>query len=198
MSKKNVSKVVSSAVNPVSEAVASVAILTPPPEVGAPIAPTDVAAAPGPWRNPAPSAAILALLPAALIEAQASTFAADFGPNAPSASQLASALDIASRWSQEARRSKAWDGFVRSQTKLGWGQAQLLLGELKIAYGHAVWRNPKIATRYRALAQVLGAAEARAKRAAVTRKNKKRELEKQKENEASPATAATSDPTKVA
>jgi hypothetical protein len=109
---------------------------------------------------------------AAQLEGSAS-LGVDFGACAPPPA-IVEALRIARSWSLETARTDAWQAYARAERDRAWRYVLAALAPLVKSLRALVARDRSIANRYSALMHFAGAYGFRAKRAAATRRKKKR------------------------
>jgi hypothetical protein len=100
------------------------------------------------------------------------TYAADFGPHAPSQARLAHLLVGAAGWRGQWVSSKRFTAYAAEQNA-NWWEAALEGADLfQPAFDYAVARDPSIVQKYPSTTQFMQAASAIGKRAATVRKAK--------------------------
>jgi len=119
-------------------------------------------------------AAQIAAVPDSIAELQSlSNYGVLFGITAPDVGQLTQRLGVAAQWATLLSQTYAWYQYVKSQQGMSWKDTVLLLDGLKAPFDLATTANPAVLTQYPALARLLGARKAAAKRGVVTRAKKK-------------------------
>ena len=98
------------------------------------------------------------------------TYAADFGPHAPSQARLAHLIVGASAWRGQWVSSKRWTGYAAEQNADWWDAALEGASLFQPAFDYAVARDPSIVERYPSTTQFMQAASVISKRAATVRK----------------------------
>ncbi len=175
--------------------------IKPPPEVRVPSAPDGwVPPNAADYRGFRPKRTELAVVVDAVLELAAfREYSAVFGMTAPPADQLGAALDTSSKWSALLASSMHWADFVRANEGMAWKDTLGLMDRLKMPFSLATLHDPTIAAKFPALARLLGAQKAIAKRSVATRKvNAVAKAKKAQEDAVKAASASVPAPTKAA
>jgi hypothetical protein len=159
-----------------SHETASVGGIAPLPQSGAPSIATSAVPKEGATGKGLRAPKLFTSLAAGLVKdiGSSTTYAADFGKNAPSQQDLAARVALAAGWADEDAKAKAWALYAHDQATRGWQVTQPRLYELAPAFKYAMERDPTIAERYASVVSFFGLATAAAKRGAATRQAKKK------------------------
>ncbi len=159
-----------------SHETASVGGIAPLPASGAPSIATSAIPKQGTMPKGPRAPKVFTSLAAGLVKdiGNSTTYAADFGKNAPSQQDLAARLALAAGWADEDAKAKAWALYAHDQATRGWQVTQARLYELAPAFKYAMERDPTIAERYASVVSFFGLATAAAQRAVATRRAKKK------------------------
>ena len=148
-----------------------------PPTVGVPATPKDWKARPAKGRGGTRGAKltkdqVTSAAAAAGEITKSATYAADFGPHAPSQATLGFLMGNSTRWRAEWEHASQYLTYAAEQ-RAAWDQAILTqMDTLKQAFDFVASREPAVAEKYSATAKFLDARSAAAVRAANTRKEK--------------------------
>ena len=150
----------------------AIGTVKPPPAVKVPKAPAGfIPPSAADYRGFRPKRAELAVVPDAVLELQAfGDYGSVFGRTAPPAEHVAGALDGASKWSTLLAASMAWMEFVKAGEGMAWKDTLTLTDRLKAPFALASANDPSMLARYPALARLLTAGQAIAKKAQATKK----------------------------
>jgi hypothetical protein len=175
----------------------------PPPALAVPTVSTDWKAAPrGRGKGARARQAQVSNAAAAAKEiAGSATYAADFGPHAPSQARVAHFLAGASGWRSQWVGAKRWVAYSAEQNAVWWDAALAIASLFQPAFEYAIARDPTIAEKYPAMLQFIESGTVIAKRAASVRKARKPAVKKptkkalaQAAKEAAAAAAAAQHP----
>lgn len=160
-----------------SNETASVGGIAPLPASGAPSIATSAIPKQGTMAKRPRAPKLFTTLAAGLVKdiGSSTTYAADFGKNAPSQQDLAARVALAAGWADEDAKSKAWALYAHDQATRGWQVTQPRIYELAPAFKYAMERDPTIAERYASVVSFFGLASAAAKRGVATRQAKKKD-----------------------
>jgi hypothetical protein len=159
-----------------SNETASVGGIAPLPASGAPSIATSAVPKQGTMAKRPRAPKLFTSLAAGIVKdiGSSTTYAADFGKNAPSQQDLAARVALAAGWADEDAKSKAWALYAHDQATRGWQVTQPRIYELAPAFKYAMERDPTIAERYASVVSFFGLATAAAQRAVATRRAKKK------------------------
>ncbi len=123
------------------------------------------------YRGIVPKRSELAVLGDAVSElGKSAEFSAVFGRTMPSVTYIIQVLTAANQWSLMRNKTDAWDLYARTQEGFSWMTARALMAKMKPVFEATASANADVATQFRSLGLLLGAAKVIAKRGATTRK----------------------------
>src|SRR5262249_11737636 len=135
-------------------------LVKPPPNVKLPSPPACfVPSNPKDYRGFRPKSSELAAVPDVIMELRAfSDYEGVFGKTAPPLADVTQSLDASSQWTALLADSSDWIGYVKSQEGMAWKDTLSVVDKLKAPFQLASTHDPKMLSRYPALARLLGAA----------------------------------------
>jgi hypothetical protein len=125
-------------------------------------------------------------------------YAEQFGTAAPSPTSMADALENARAWSDKLQNAAAWYRYVKQEETLAWRHAQTVCDPFRVPFEFRLARDPSVGDEYPSVAVFLGAAKARAKKGAATRKRNRAAKEAAVAKPAAPAETSAGSATPVA
>lgn len=125
------------------------------------------------FRGPKPLKTEQAALLDCLVElARFEDFDQVFGRTAPPAADVAQVFGAASAWTRQRQASDIWARYLATQEGVAWRAARRVLRNIKDSFRLAVEREPGLQLRFPAIAALVDAKAAVARRASATRKRK--------------------------
>jgi hypothetical protein len=153
---------------------ASTVVATPPAVADVPVPPSGfVDPSASELSGARPKSGQVTVAPLVVAELTSSTdYAEQYGPSAPAAQTVASAVDLASRWRVIRAAADAWAIYARAQDGLAWKEAMALLTQLQPLFEAATTRDPAFAAANPGLSRMFSVQKVIAKSATATKKSK--------------------------